>query len=166
LRCFRCKRRGRHAWLGLLLFKCPELHACNKVVADLTAPVAHAERCEEGGYRLCSCWILSSGVQALLKATVKADLRPFWTWNTKQMFVYLQAEYITERNQLNQVSLADNIIRSRERVNLNWDVRQEYPLIDQGNSLRGQAINLTLVWDVMPKVGAHIRILHRQAMRH
>ena len=93
-------------------------------------------------------------MQAFLQGGVQADLRPFWTWNTKQMFVFIQVEYVSERNRLNQVSLMDNIIRSREGVNISWNIRQEYPWIDQGNFLRGRKVNLTLVWDVMPKVGA------------
>jgi hypothetical protein len=70
------------------------------------------------------------------------------------MFVYLQAEYVTGRNQLNQVSLLDNIILSKKRATLKWDVKQEYPFVDQGAYLRGRPVNLTLTWSIMPKVGA------------
>jgi hypothetical protein len=33
------------------------------------------------------------------------------------------------------------------------NLRQKYPFVDQGKNLRGRALNLTLVWNVMPKVG-------------
>lgn len=35
-------------------------------------------------------------------------------------------------------------------------IRQEYVFDDQGKNLRGKEINLTLVWDVIPRVGAHM----------
>ena len=68
--------------------------------------------------------------------------------------MYLQAEYVTERNGLNQVSIYDRIIRSQDKANLNWLVSQEYKMIDQGNYLRGRQLNMTLCWDIMPRVGA------------
>ena len=93
-------------------------------------------------------------MQARFTLSVKADLRPFWTWNTNQMFVYLQGEYETAKNGVNQISLFDDIIRDKAKVALNRSVRQEYQFMDQGNSLRGKQLNMTLVWCIMPKVGA------------
>jgi len=92
--------------------------------------------------------------QAVLSLSLKADLRSAFSWNTKQLFVYLQAEYETPDNELNQVSLWDTIIERREDALLDMrSLRQEYPLLDQGKNLRSLPINLTLVWNVMPKVG-------------
>lgn len=92
--------------------------------------------------------------QAVLSMSLRADLRSAFSWNTKQLFVYLQAEYATPTNQLNQISLWDTIIQRREDAVLDVrSLRQEYPLLDQGRHLRDTPLNLTLVWNVMPKVG-------------
>ncbi|XP_042967172.1 signal peptidase complex subunit 3B-like isoform X3 [Carya illinoinensis] len=55
---------------------------------------------------------------------IAADLQSMFTWNTKQVFVFLAAEYETPKNSLNQ-----------------------------GSNLRGKEFNLTLHWHVMPKTG-------------
>jgi hypothetical protein len=155
-----------------------------------------------------------------------ADLRSVFSWNTKQLFVYLQAEYSTPQNHLNEVVLWDQIVQRKEEAHVavglavcragsagqdfgqragvlqapapragagllwklpgcsrhrhssvtrqaqrasvqlaGWsqprlhrplqvrNLRQKYPFIDQGKNLRSRALNLTLVWNVMPKVG-------------
>ena len=93
-------------------------------------------------------------MQVSLRASLKADLRPYWTWNTKQIFAFLQVEYATERNRLSQASIWDDILRPRVRANIDKEIWPEYLVVDQGNYLRDRPINMTLVWDVMPKVGA------------
>ncbi|XP_041001020.1 signal peptidase complex subunit 3B-like isoform X2 [Juglans microcarpa x Juglans regia] len=55
---------------------------------------------------------------------ISADLQSMFTWNTKQVFVFLAAEYETPKNSLNQ-----------------------------GSNLRGKEFNLTMHWHVMPKTG-------------
>jgi hypothetical protein len=84
---------------------------------------------------------------------LKADLRDFWTYNTKQMFVYLEVEYWSGENQLNQISFYDAIIRNKKLVKLNRSIRQEYPIVSQNRQLLGTPLNVTLNWNIMPKVG-------------
>ena len=95
-----------------------------------------------------------SGLQVRIQAAVKADLRPYWTWNTKLMFVYVELEYLSDNNELNQISFHDDIVRRRPRVNIDRDVKQEYRIVSQDAQLRGRALNATLTWSIMPKVGA------------
>lgn len=46
---------------------------------------------------------------------LEADLRSVFSWNTKQLFVFLQAEYETEENGVNQIVLWDNIVEKKVR---------------------------------------------------
>ncbi|KAI5653561.1 hypothetical protein M9H77_30748 [Catharanthus roseus] len=88
-----------------------------------------------------------------LTLNISADLRPLFTWNTKQVFVFLAAEYETPKNALNQVSLWDGIIPSKEHAKFLIHTTNKYRFIDQGSNLRGKDFNLTLHWHVMPKTG-------------
>ncbi|KAM0056114.1 putative signal peptidase I [Helianthus debilis subsp. tardiflorus] len=63
-------------------------------------------------------------MQVAITLNVSADLQSLFTWNTKQVFVFLAAEYSTPKNTLNQ-----------------------------GSNLRGRDFNMTLHWHVMPKTG-------------
>jgi len=52
------------------------------------------------------------------------------------------------------VSLWDRIVETQEDAHILLPlVRNKYKLLDQGHHLRGQALNLTLYWNVMPIVG-------------
>lgn len=92
--------------------------------------------------------------QAVLSLKLDADLRSAFSWNTKQLFVYVQAEYVTPQNKVNQVVLWDRIVQRQQDAHLKVkSMRLKYPFIDQGNNLRGLPYNITVAWDVMPKVG-------------
>jgi signal peptidase complex subunit 3 len=85
---------------------------------------------------------------------LNANMSSVFSWNTKQIFLFLQAEYESEGSTRNQVSLWDRIIERPEDAVLNLPhVRNKYRLIDKGADLRGRAFNLTLTWNVMNKVG-------------
>jgi len=88
-----------------------------------------------------------------LTLNISADLQSMFTWNTKQVFVFLAAEYETPKNSLNQVSLWDDIIPSKERAKFLIHTTNKYRFIDQGSNLQGKEFNLTLHWHVMPKTG-------------
>ncbi|KAF5199841.1 Signal peptidase complex subunit 3b [Thalictrum thalictroides] len=88
-----------------------------------------------------------------LTMNITADLQSMFTWNTKQVFVFLAAEYETPQNSLNQVSLWDAIIPSKERAKFWIHTTNKYRFADQGSNLRGKEFNLTLHWHVMPKTG-------------
>jgi signal peptidase complex subunit 3 len=92
--------------------------------------------------------------QAGLALALDADLRSAFSWNTKQLFVYVQSEYATPDNAVNQVVLWDRIVTRQRDAHLRVKaLRLKYPFIDRGRALRGRAFNVTVVWDVMPKVG-------------
>ncbi|XP_010424829.1 PREDICTED: signal peptidase complex subunit 3A [Camelina sativa] len=88
-----------------------------------------------------------------LTLDISADLQSLFTWNTKQVFVFVAAEYETPKNFLNQVSLWDAIIPAKEDAKFRIQVSNKYRFIDQGQNLRGKEFNLTLHWHVMPKTG-------------
>ncbi|KAK7391980.1 hypothetical protein VNO78_20406 [Psophocarpus tetragonolobus] len=84
---------------------------------------------------------------------ISADLQSLFTWNTKQVFVFLAAEYETHQNSVNQISLWDGIIPSKDHAKFWIHTSNKYRFIDQGNNLRGKEFNLTMHWHVMPKTG-------------
>ncbi|GMH08401.1 hypothetical protein Nepgr_010241 [Nepenthes gracilis] len=88
-----------------------------------------------------------------LTLNISADLQSLFTWNTKQVFVFVAAEYESTKNSFNQVSLWDGIIPSREHAKFWIRTTNKYRLTDQGANLRGKDFNLTLHWHVMPKTG-------------
>ncbi|XP_019438924.1 PREDICTED: signal peptidase complex subunit 3B-like [Lupinus angustifolius] len=69
------------------------------------------------------------------------------------VFVFLAAEYETKKNALNQISLWDGIIQSKEHAKFWTHTSNKYRFIDQGSNLRGKKFNLTMHWHVMPKTG-------------
>lgn len=92
--------------------------------------------------------------QAAISMKLDADLRSAFSWNTKQLFVFVQAEYSTPENSINQVVLWDKIIERKEDAHIKVkSLRQKYAFVDQGRNLRGLPVNLTVCWNVMPKVG-------------
>ncbi|XWS28956.1 hypothetical protein CRYUN_Cryun25bG0115900 [Craigia yunnanensis] len=88
-----------------------------------------------------------------LTMNISADLQSLFTWNTKQVFIFVAAEYETPKNSLNQVSLWDAIIPAKENAKFWIHTSNKYRFVDQGNNLRGKEFNLTLHWHVMPKTG-------------
>ncbi|GAB4843450.1 hypothetical protein Ancab_013412 [Ancistrocladus abbreviatus] len=88
-----------------------------------------------------------------LTLNISADLQTLFTWNTKQVFVFVAAEYETPKNSLNQVSLWDGIIPSLEHAKFWIRTTNKYRFTDQGANLRGKEFNLTMHWHVMPKTG-------------
>jgi len=87
---------------------------------------------------------------------ITADLRPLFNWNTKQLFVYLTAEYTTTTNKLNQVVLWDKIILRGEDAVLNLkDFNTKYYFWDDGSELKGhENVTLYLSWNVIPNAGS------------
>jgi signal peptidase complex subunit 3 len=97
----------------------------------------------------------SGNDEAYIVMDLYADLRSVFSWNTKQLFVFVNVEYETPKNHLNQVVVFDRIIEKRENAVIsNKNLRNKYNLVDQGKNLRGKTVNLTVTWHVMPVVGA------------
>ncbi|KAI0028598.1 hypothetical protein K488DRAFT_89589 [Vararia minispora EC-137] len=83
-----------------------------------------------------------------------ADLRPLFNWNTKQLFVWVQAEYISAKGTQNQIVLWDDIIQRKEDALLNLRARNEYVIHDLSFKFAGASpLNFTLKYNVMPYVG-------------
>jgi len=86
--------------------------------------------------------------------SLKADLSDVFNWNCKQLFLYLMAEYETDANQVNQVVLWDKIIQRGEDAKLNLKKqRPKYDFFDDGASLRGKEVKLSLHWNIIPNSG-------------
>ncbi|XP_057955864.1 signal peptidase complex subunit 3A-like isoform X1 [Malania oleifera] len=88
-----------------------------------------------------------------LELNVSANLQSTFTWNTKQVFLFVAAEYETPKNSINQISLWDRIIPAKEYADFSIHIKNKYRFTDQGNNLQGKEFNLTLCWQVMPKSG-------------
>lgn len=92
--------------------------------------------------------------RALFKFNLKADLRPAFHWNIKQLFVYVVAEYESATKPLNQVIVWDRIVKSPSEANIDRKGEQcKYALASQGAELRNKTITLRLMWDHMPLTG-------------
>eukprot|EP00894_Picocystis_sp_ML_P005171 jgi/Pico_ML_1/55688/g1342.t1 len=90
----------------------------------------------------------------VLNMELDLDTSKLFSWNTKQVFFWLQAEYATSRHENNQITFLDHIVRSTDRkVFHEEDIRNEYPIVSRGRALRGNALNVTLYWEALPKVG-------------
>ena len=64
-------------------------------------------------------------------------MTPLFNWNVKQLFLYLSAEYETEKNQVNQVVLWDKIIQRGENAVLDYrSMNTKYYFWDDGNGLK------------------------------
>lgn len=84
-----------------------------------------------------------------------ADLAPLFNWNTKQVFVYLTAEYPGKlANLLNKVTYWDKIVRRGDtRISLR-NARSKYSVWDVERFFRGRNATVRLEWNVQPYVGA------------
>ncbi|CAN8006490.1 unnamed protein product [Ixodes hexagonus] len=92
---------------------------------------------------------------------LKANLTELFNWNVKQLFLYLTAEYETEKNVLNQVVLWDKIIRRGEEAMLDFkSLHTKYYFWDDGHGLKGNKnVTLTLSWNIIPNAGSLPNIL-------
>ncbi|KRZ12288.1 Signal peptidase complex subunit 3 [Trichinella zimbabwensis] len=102
----------------------------------------------------------TSGVEgdmdlASFKLNLEADFSSMFDWNTKQLFLYLVAEYATEKNPVNEVVIWDKILQRGENpvVKLK-EARLKYFFVDYGQGLAGnQNVSLYLKWNVSPNAG-------------
>jgi hypothetical protein len=84
------------------------------------------------------------------------DLTSEFTWNTKQIFAYTQLEWATKRNKRNRAILWTTIIESKQDAQGTIkELKPNYPFAvnDQGQGLRGTDFNITVSWNMIPKVG-------------
>ncbi|KXS13492.1 signal peptidase 22 kDa subunit [Gonapodya prolifera JEL478] len=92
---------------------------------------------------------------AIIRFDISADLRDLWNWNTKQLFVYVVAEYETDSHSTNQVVIWDSIIRNKDDALIRLrNVKGEYFLVDINPTLSTVSAKFTLHWNIIPYVGA------------
>jgi signal peptidase complex subunit 3 len=86
---------------------------------------------------------------------LNSDLTPLFNWNTKQLFVYLTAEYDGKRSDINnRVTFWDKIITSKDDAMLDLhNVRGAYSVYDIGKSLANKNATIRLEWNLQPYVG-------------
>ncbi|KAL5460374.1 hypothetical protein EMCRGX_G033820 [Ephydatia muelleri] len=98
--------------------------------------------------------IEGSNELANLLLNLKANFSHLFDWNTKQLFVYVLAEYSTDKNPVNQVVLWDKIILRGDSAYLDLSgVKTKYRFFDDGKGLKGNSIKLQVLWNVIPLAG-------------
>lgn len=104
---------------------------------------------------LHSCLELLRPNHVCLCNSTSTDLSSVFNWNVKQLFVYVVAEYESERTVKNQVVIWDKIVQTKaDAAALQFhDEGVEYFLADQFDQLRGANVTLRLEWDIMPVCG-------------
>lgn len=86
---------------------------------------------------------------------LETDLTKLFNWNTKQIFIYLTAEYNnTKNNVINEVTFWDKIITSVDDANLDLKkVKSKYSVWDPSENLSGKDLRFKLNWNIQPWVG-------------
>lgn len=86
---------------------------------------------------------------------LQADLTPLFNWNTKQIFVYLTAEYPGKsEGSSNKVTYWDKIITSKDNANLTLqNEKSKYSVWDVEDTFRNREATVKLEWDIQPYVG-------------
>ncbi|RPD78844.1 hypothetical protein L226DRAFT_446135, partial [Lentinus tigrinus ALCF2SS1-7] len=83
-----------------------------------------------------------------------ADLAPLFNWNTKQLFLYVSAEYENKQGVRNEVVIWDRIVRRKEDAQLNIAGRNKYVFRDLSASFKdAPPAHYSLKYNVMPYVG-------------
>ncbi|CDK25793.1 unnamed protein product [Kuraishia capsulata CBS 1993] len=84
-----------------------------------------------------------------------ADISDLFNWNTKQVFVYLTAEYEGQPSiPANKVTFWNKIITKKEDAVLNLQKeRSSFSVWDVEDSFRQRNASLKLEWNIQPHVG-------------
>ncbi|KAH9055065.1 signal peptidase 22kDa subunit [Lactarius vividus] len=100
---------------------------------------------------------------AFVNFNITADLSPLFHWNTKQLFVYLEAEYTNAKGVRNQVVFWDRIVRRKEDAVIAVSGKNKYPFREISAKFKGSTpANYTLKYNLMPFVGV---LTHGEAAR-
>ncbi|CAL1705929.1 unnamed protein product [Somion occarium] len=91
---------------------------------------------------------------AFLHFNVSADLTPLFNWNTKQLFLYVSAEYTNPQGIRNDVVIWDKIVRRKEDANITITSRNKYTFRELSSTFRNiPPAHYSLKYNVMPYVG-------------
>lgn len=84
-----------------------------------------------------------------------ADLTPLFNWNTKQVFVYLTAEYPGKsEGSSNKVTYWDSIITSKDDAKITLkNQKSKYSVWDVEKSFRSRDAVVKLEWNIQPHIG-------------
>eukprot|EP01084_Bolivina_argentea_P274633 468153_1 len=93
--------------------------------------------------------------RAELTFSVEVDLRDEFHWNTKQLFVWLSADYKGKQSGvIHKSSLWDSLVINKGQALFDIEGKiPEYKLIDPDLDLRDNKVNFTLYWDIHPWIG-------------
>ncbi|TFK40281.1 signal peptidase 22kDa subunit [Crucibulum laeve] len=91
---------------------------------------------------------------AFVNFNISADLTPLFNWNTKQLFLYLEAEYNNTKGVQNEVVIWDRIVRRKEDANINVVGKNKYMFRDVSHKFKNvPPAHYSLKYNVMPYVG-------------
>lgn len=92
---------------------------------------------------------------AKVKFDLSADLTPLFTWNTKQVFVYVTATYPGKSpDSSNVVTVWDRILTNRNQAQLQLKGQKgKYGVWDVEHGFRNRNATLELNWNIQPWVG-------------
>jgi len=92
---------------------------------------------------------------AFVNFNISADLTPLFNWNTKQLFLYLEAEYENAQGVRNDVVIWDRIVRRKEDAHINVVGRNKYAFRELSTTFQNvPPAHYSLKYNVMPYVGA------------
>ncbi|CCM06107.1 uncharacterized protein FIBRA_08356 [Fibroporia radiculosa] len=98
--------------------------------------------------------VMSARAVSHVHACSKPDLSPLFNWNTKQLFLYLSAEYTDKKGVANEVVIWDRIVRRKEDALISTTGRNKYVFRELSASFRNiPPANYSLKYNVMPYVG-------------
>ncbi|KAJ7269778.1 signal peptidase 22kDa subunit [Mycena rebaudengoi] len=90
---------------------------------------------------------------AVVDFRIDSDLTPLFNWNTKQLFVYLDAEYTNAKGVENSVVIWDRIVRRKSDARIRFEGKQKYSFRD-ASGFKNASATYTLRYNLMPHVGA------------
>ncbi|CAA7267118.1 unnamed protein product [Cyclocybe aegerita] len=91
---------------------------------------------------------------AFVHFNITADLAPLFHWNTKQLFLYLEAEYTNAKGTKNEVVIWDRIVRRKEDAFIKFAGKNKYMFRDVSSSFKNvPPAHYSLKYNVMPYVG-------------
>ncbi|AMD20200.1 HDL544Cp [Eremothecium sinecaudum] len=85
-----------------------------------------------------------------------ADLTNLFNWNTKQVFVYLTAEYSGAKkpDTSSEVTFWDQIVKDKDHANLSLrNVKSKYSVWDIEDKISERDLTFKLHWNIQPWVG-------------
>ncbi|KAF9011112.1 signal peptidase 22kDa subunit [Cyathus striatus] len=91
---------------------------------------------------------------AFVNFNISADLTPLFNWNTKQLFLYLQAEYPNPKGGSNEVVIWDRIVRRKEDANIQVVAKNKYMFREISHKFKNiPPAYYSLKYNIMPYVG-------------